>query len=249
MPPAPDTQAGKSIQDRIGEVAGNERLVSREEQPVELRDPTANNAPRVVLPSPVAPAPNAAPPLAGTPPTGEAKRVRTLTIRPDGPDSNGRPVGGLPSTNSQAVTPPARAPARPAQTIARVAGGPLSLDPQAAGEQASAPPPPPPARTRTAALPPPAATAPAPSSGGSGGYVVQVSSQRSESEAQASFRSLQAKYPNQLKGRQTLVKRADLGGKGVYYRAMIGPFASSEEAGQFCSGLKAAGGQCIIQRN
>ena len=37
--------------------------------------------------------------------------------------------------------------------------------------------------------------------------------------------------------------------KGVYYRAMVGPFASSEEASQFCGSLKAAGGQCFVQRN
>ena len=32
-------------------------------------------------------------------------------------------------------------------------------------------------------------------------------------------------------------------------RAMVGPFGSSDEAGRFCSSLKAAGGQCIIQKN
>ena len=34
------------------------------------------------------------------------------------------------------------------------------------------------------------------------GYAVQVTSERSESGAQAAFRALQAKYPNQLRGRQ-----------------------------------------------
>ncbi len=29
-----------------------------------------------------------------------------------------------------------------------------------------------------------------------------------------------------------MIKRADLGEKGVYYRAMVGPFASLEEASQ-----------------
>ena len=46
-----------------------------------------------------------------------------------------------------------------------------------------------------------------------------------------------------------VIKRADLGEKGVYYRAMVGPFGSSEEASQFCGSLKRAGGQCVIQRN
>ena len=82
-----------------------------------------------------------------------------------------------------------------------------------------------------------------------GGYVVQVSSQRNEADAQASYRALQGKFPAVLGSRPPLIRRADLGDKGVYYRAMVGPFTSSEEATQFCGGLKNAGGQCVVQKN
>ena len=82
---------------------------------------------------------------------------------------------------------------------------------------------------RAAAVAPPARLAPQPSSGG--GYAVQVSAQRSEAEAQAAFRSMQAKYPSQLGGRAPMIHRVDLGAKGIYFRAMVGPFASSAEAG------------------
>jgi hypothetical protein len=82
-----------------------------------------------------------------------------------------------------------------------------------------------------------------------GGYAVQVTSERSESKAQAAFRALQAKFPDQLTGRQPIIRRADLGAKGTYYRALVGPFASAEKAAELCSGLKAAGGNCIVQRN
>ena len=78
---------------------------------------------------------------------------------------------------------------------------------------------------------------------------MQVTSQRSEGEAQAVFRSLQAKFPGQLRGHKPIVRRADLGAKGVYYRAFVGPFASVEQAAGLCSRLKAAGGSCIVQRN
>ena len=78
---------------------------------------------------------------------------------------------------------------------------------------------------------------------------MQVSSQRSEGEAQAAFRSLQAKYPSQLGGREVAIHKADLGAKGTYYRAMVGPFANANEASDLCSSLKAAGAQCLIQRN
>src|SRR5437016_9747018 len=52
-----------------------------------------------------------------------------------------------------------------------------------------------------------------------GAYVVQVSAQKTESEAQSSYRALQAKYPAVLGGREPSIRRADLGDKGVYYRA------------------------------
>jgi SPOR domain len=82
-----------------------------------------------------------------------------------------------------------------------------------------------------------------------GGYAVQVTSERSESSAQAAFRVLQAKYPQQLGGRQAIIRRADLGASGTYYRAVVGPLRSAEEAKRLCSGLKAAGADCIIQKN
>jgi cell division septation protein DedD len=82
----------------------------------------------------------------------------------------------------------------------------------------------------------------------SGSYAVQISSRHNEADAQASFRSLQAKYPQQLGGRAPLIRRVDLGAKGIYYRAMVGPFGSADEASRICSSLKAAGGQCIVQR-
>jgi cell division septation protein DedD len=111
-----------------------------------------------------------------------------------------------------------------------------------------------PVRTRTAlAHPTPLAPSeeagPAPAAAAGGGYAVQVTSQRSEAEAQTAFRSLQVKYPGQLGGRHPIVRRADLGAKGTFYRALVGPYASMEQAAGVCSSLKAAGGNCIVQRN
>ena len=88
-----------------------------------------------------------------------------------------------------------------------------------------------------------------PASAKAGGYVVQVSSQRTEADAQAWYRALQAKYPAVLGSRRPTIKRADLGEKGIFFRTQVGPFASAEEAGKMCNSLKAAGGQCIVQRN
>jgi len=98
-------------------------------------------------------------------------------------------------------------------------------------------------RTKVAARTPPAQAA-------GGAYVVQVSAQRSEAEAQSSYQALQAKYPGVLGSRSANIRRVDLGDKGgVYYRAQVGTFASSEQATTFCNSLKDAGGQCIVQKN
>jgi sporulation related protein len=95
----------------------------------------------------------------------------------------------------------------------------------------------------------PAATTTVAANGAAGGYVVQVTARRSKADAQASFLALQSKFPRQLGGRTATFQRADLGAKGIYYRAMVGPFASAGVADQFCGSLKAAGGGCIVQRN
>ena len=97
--------------------------------------------------------------------------------------------------------------------------------------------------------PPANEAAPAAPVAPAGGYTVQVSSQRSEDEAQSSFRDLQAKYPDLLGGRTPIIRRADLGAKGIFFRAMVGPFTSADQATELCSNLKAAGGSCLVQKN
>ena len=111
-----------------------------------------------------------------------------------------------------------------------MANAPLSLAPEA--------PLPPPGTARAAA---PTRVAAAPAASGNGSYLVQVSSQRSEADAQAAFRSVQSKYSSVLGDRQPVIRRADLTGKGTYYRAMVGPFTTRDQAIQLCSSLKAAG--------
>ena len=124
-----------------------------------------------------------------------------------------------------------------ANANASTANAPLALTPQ----QTAVPVEP---RTRVAATAPTDQAAPT-----GGGYLVQVSSQRNEADAQASFKALQGKFPAVLGSKDPVIKRADLGEKGVYYRAMVGPFGSSDEASQFCGSLKTAGGQCVVQKN
>ena len=82
-----------------------------------------------------------------------------------------------------------------------------------------------------------------------GGYVVQVSAERSDAEAQSSFKTLQSRYPHVLGDRSPLIRRVELGKKGVFYRAQVGPFDTVEQAKRFCARLKSAGGHCMVQKN
>ncbi len=208
--------------------------------------------------SAASPAPTAAPPQpaaqAPAPASPEPKKVQTVTIRADqSGGSDAVPLPPQPPTPAPATRSPARA-AKPRASVTATppsgSNAPLSIIP-GAGSDAPAPAS---VRARTAPTPERVASAePVATVGASppsrGGYAVQVTSQRTEAEAQASFQSLQAKFPNQLSGRQPIIRRADLGAKGTYYRALVGPFASAEAAAGLCSGLKAAGGNCIVQRN
>ena len=82
-----------------------------------------------------------------------------------------------------------------------------------------------------------------------GTYLVTISSQRSQAEAQSAFESLQLKFPEQLKNRKPIIVKTSLADHGVFYRVHVGPFTTAEEAGGFCANLKTAGGQCLIQHN
>ena len=233
VPPTQTSDASGKISDRMGSAGGGqERVLSREEQPIDIN----GRAPRVVFPPTnqmsATPAPTTAmaqaAPVAAAPatqPSGtlndEPKRVRTVAVRPDQPDAV--PSGTAP-------------PSRPTQARAQAPapGGPVSLSPQSGSSPSPAP-----APVRTAAV----------TSSGGGGFMVQVSSQRSEADAQASYRAVQSKFPNVLGSHSASIRRADLGEKGVYYRALVGPFAAAEEAGNLCNSLRSAGGSCVVQRN
>jgi len=264
--PAQSDGGTSKTPDRMPAGDGGEKLVSREEAPVDVN--SRSGAPRVVFPQlnqnssppPVASVSPTGAALAtaanGTLPNNEPRRIKTLAVKGDAAENGGIPAGATappprPGPATRSVAAPAAAPAAAAPAAPPAAPGarnpasanasantPVSLAPQAGQPSDSAP-------TRVAATNP-AQTAPA--ANGSG-YLVQVSSQKNEADAQASFRALQSKFPNVLGSKSPVIKRADLGEKGVYYRAMVGPFGSPDEASQFCGSLKTAGGQCVVQRN
>ena len=253
--PAPADGNGK-VPDRLAAGDGTEKIVPREEAPVDVNANT-KAGPRMVFPplnqnanppSPASVAPSALQPsnsANGTMPNNQPRPIKTFTVRGDQADA-GTPAAAVPPAAAAKTAPAAHTAAKtaPAPSAANAnassANAPLSLSPQgAAPAPAGAP--------TTVATNTPVPIAPSASSGG--GYLVQVSSQKNEADAQASYRVLQGKFPSVLGSHSAVIKRADLGEKGVYYRAMVGPFGSPDEASQFCGSLKSAGGQCVVQRN
>src|SRR5712671_5677083 len=143
---------------------------------------------------------------------------------------------------------PTRPAAAPRAAPAASSNAPLSLSPQGNAQPSpqSATPAAPSPPARAAAIAPPPAAAPAADS--AGGYFVQVAAQKTQEEAQASYRGIQTKYASVLSGREPVIRRKDLGSKGVFYGAQDGPF-SREDAVQLCNSLKSAGATCMIQKN
>jgi cell division septation protein DedD len=91
-------------------------------------------------------------------------------------------------------------------------------------------------------LTPDATAAPA-----AGGVLVQISSQRSEDAARATYRDLQARYPNILGSYQVNIQRADVPDRGTFYRVRVGPF-SQNDAQRLCDDLRQAGGDCVLAK-
>ena len=264
IPASRDSQGTVSPQSYADNGDSKERLGARKEPPLDV--PLLTTAPQpgaASVFSPMAqPAPAAhgdsfnSPPVAPSPPipspdqAASPDAVTATPVSPAKPEAEKTPTVSIradqPNTADSAATQPQR-PTAEQVTKPSDANGSLSVVP-ASNDAATARTAPP---AHSAALGKPAETeivSKAPSASG-GDYAVQVLSQHNEEEVQSSFRALQAKYPKLLGGREPMVRRADLGAKGVYYRAMVGPFVSAKQANELCSRLKAAGGSCIIQKN
>lgn len=80
-----------------------------------------------------------------------------------------------------------------------------------------------------------------------GTYFIQVASLPSEAEAQKSYNSLSNKFGSVIGGRGVDIRKAEIAGKGTYYRVRI-PAGSREEANALCSRYKGAGGSCLVTK-
>jgi cell division protein FtsN len=195
--------------------------------------------------TPAVPAPAANDPIAEAARTGQAPRASEFDngIMSDGDAplrSSDRPAGPnqtrpAPTAQRSAPQPAPQQAARPAPAPAPAAPAqPPRSDPQQVAAVAPRAPAPAPAQTR------PTAT---------GGFVVQVTSQRSEADARSAYANLQKRFPQVLGPYQASIQTATVGDRGTYYRVRVGPFGSSTDASTVCNNLRAAGGDCVVSRN
>ncbi|HUO98411.1 MAG TPA: SPOR domain-containing protein [Rhizomicrobium sp.] len=204
-----------------------------------------------------APAPVASPSPAAAAPAKPAPQPQMQATKPPAPLGLAHPAEPT-STSAQAAPvkpvaaaapkPPAPKPAAAVapKTVATAAPKPAAPKPVAAAAApkpvaAVAPKP-----VAAVVAPKPAAVAPAAVTSGS--YLLQVGAYKSQDEAMAAWKAYQSKHSSLLKGLSPDVQRADLGGKGVWYRLRVSSFADKNAAAALCDRLKAENGACFLAR-
>lgn len=224
------------------------------QQPVRTAsaDAPAPVVPPVSQPAPAVSAPAATlPPV--TPPVTKPVATAPVVVAPK-PSVAAAPAQQAPAVQPPAAVKPVVKPIASTQPAlvphapqpAPEANAPMALGPSSAPAQ--------PVRLATAATPPAASaapSAPAPThattpDAGSGDYMVQISSQRSDAEARHALAAAEQKYASLgIKGGD--VQQADLGARGMYYRARLAG-GTHEQAVALCSQIKAQGGDCVVAK-
>ncbi|MGO4526513.1 SPOR domain-containing protein [Microvirga sp. 2MCAF35] len=226
------------------------KVVNREEQPVDLQQAVRMNGGAVAdATGGTIPAGTVKPQQTASLNLGEPKKVRTVTIRPDGTVAGSEHPAAQPAAPAAMTLPPqAQATPAPVQTASAQPRAAASTPVAAPATPAPAPKPAAatPAPTQVASVQPVAPAATAADTTPGGGFAVQLGLANSEAGAQTAFASFQRKYPD-LEGMPSLIRKAEVNGNTIY-RVRVGPL-SKEEASSLCSKLQGQGGQCFVAKN
>jgi hypothetical protein len=207
---------------------------------------------------------------------GEPRKVRTVSIRPDGSVVGAEAPAPIAPAGTSAAAPARPAMPSTAMALAHPGQGP-SATPTAqprvvpltpaqpaastpATSTASAPATNPPAQPPAApaapapqrvasAQPAPVVAPPAPAApevAATGGFAVQLGVSPSEADAKATLQKLSQKYADL--GRQSpMIRKAEVNGNTVF-RVRVGPM-SKDDAASLCTKLQGQGGQCFLAKN
>jgi hypothetical protein len=246
QPNATDSTPTGGVFDRKNDKIGASRVVSNEEQPVDLvaqaRAKAAANG---------STAPGAGAPAAGYFP--EPRRVKTVSVRPDGSIIDG---DVLPPRQVAAVQPPTRpaaaTPAPTPSTPAPLAATPKPVAPKTtarvttpkADDGDAATPAAAPVRPKPTPKPIVAAAADSRPTAGGGGYSVQFAAAGSDAEARDRIAKVQSQFGSALGGHRPSVVKGEANGKTVY-RVRVGG-VSKDDAVAMCTKVKESGGSCFV---
>lgn len=252
------------------------KLVSREEQPVDLSQAVQDNAARDALASSAGGSDAASVPVPLSPgqvgrgggsssPGDDAmrdtksfasdvtpKHVKVVSVRPDGTPIPDDTPQAAPRQNHSKTSDSVVKPA--VKSTTRVTGAPKTIASLSA-DAADTPVPTKPSRKakpqRVASLDTDqqetkALEAPA-ASKGEGGFAVQLAAPGSESEAKSVSSRLGKKFASVLHGRHLAFHKAQSNGRSVY-RVRVGSL-SREDAVSLCEKLKADGGSCFVAKD
>ncbi|RAZ77275.1 SPOR domain-containing protein [Mesorhizobium atlanticum] len=197
---------------------------------VPREDPTPA-APKVAAAEPSDPAPQHVAPASDGQQTGtvasgtdqadtsqaNAGHADAATVKPAKP-ANKKTEAKAQSTNTPAVVPVA--PARPSDQPVDIVG---EVKPD-----------------QVASIDPAAAA-------GGGSWSMQIASQPTVESAQSTYQDLQRRYGSVLSGRTANIVKAEVAGKGTFYRVRV-PAQSRNDAIALCTSYKAAGGNCFVSR-
>ncbi|MEN3930921.1 SPOR domain-containing protein [Microvirga sp. W0021] len=232
---APETPGGKEFPDQNKQIyqgnaasEGNIQVVNREEQPVDVQEATGARANAAFVNS-----------------LGEARRVRTVAVRPDGTVIGGEASPAAPGTSTTSIQTQSAATSQALEEPEDTYESPAPVSPAPAPQpepRATAPAQP----TRTAAVEAPAQT-PASAARSTGPYAVQFGLGSSEAEGLARFNRLKAQYPDVLANVSPSIQAAESNGRTIYRIRSVG--MSREDSNSLCNSFKAAGGDCYVARN
>ncbi|MBB4570640.1 SPOR domain-containing protein [Rhizobium leucaenae] len=214
-------------------------LVAREEPAVDNTTTAASPASTPKTPAVKPPVGNQVASADLRPSTADAQASQPAAAQPDDGDSasaESTPIRVV-KTTPVPTSRPVQQPARPAVVAAAANNG-------AAAHPVQAQP-----KPQQVASASPAATqaAPAASASAGGAYGVQIASLPSEAEAQKSQANLKAKFASVIGGHPLEIRKADIAGKGTYYRVRV-VAGSKDEAADLCQRYRAAGGTCLISK-
>ncbi|WP_027052147.1 SPOR domain-containing protein [Mesorhizobium erdmanii] len=188
------------------------------------REDVAPAAPQVAAVEPADPAPQ------HVAPSAQADADQTGTVAPAAAQSGDEPAlkPAAKPTKAEAKAQSANTPAKVAIAPQRPSDQPVDVVGEVKPDQV-------------------ASIDPATTATGGGSWSMQVASQPTVESAQSTYQDLQRRYGNVLAGRTANIVKAEIAGKGTFYRVRV-TAQSRNDAINLCTSYKAAGGNCFVSR-